>query len=153
MKLLKKKNNRRQIKDTRQGIGKNGKPNKTKSLQYTREDFQQAIVDSHGVKYTVYKRVGCASKTLEDYLTIYPELQEQLDQEARDARSFVDGKMFKLIEDNDRLMINLFQKTKGGYTEKTQVDHVSSDKSLSTRRHKLSKKEMEKFKEVFQDEF
>lgn len=157
MKLIKKEKREyaskkhRRVAKSKTGRGKFG-VNKTNTLKYTKEDFQKAIKDSLGVKYTVYQRVGCHWATLNEYFAMYPELDRQLQDEKKTADSFVNNKMMELIEKGDSKMITLYQKTKGGYREQVVLDHKTSDGSLHPRR-KLDKREMETFKEVFNEEF
>jgi len=66
--------------------------------QFSKEAFEQAIKDSHGIKAAVAGAVGCSRQTVDNYLRDNPDLGEMMDA----ARSGLVGKAVSaLVSDID----------------------------------------------------
>lgn len=96
--------------------------------QFSREAFEKAIKDSHGVKASVAAAVGCSRQTVDNALERWPDLAEKLDA----ARSGLVGKAVgALVTDVNNPLSDGHQraymfvlKTLGkdeGFTERTEV--------------------------------
>ena len=91
--------------------------------QFKKEDFLKAIDGSRGLKTVVCKKVGCEYKTLQRYLTTYPELEERLRQERATMDDFAEAKLYELISEKNPAVCIFYAKTRmrsRGYVERHQ---------------------------------
>jgi hypothetical protein len=96
--------------------------------QFSKEAFEKAIKDAHGIKAAVAGAVGCSRQTVENALERWPDLREQLDA----ARSGLVGKAVSAlvtdiehpVNDGHQRAYMFVLRTLGkdeGFSERTEV--------------------------------
>lgn len=69
--------------------------------QFSKEAFEKAIKDSHGVKAAVAAAVGCSRQTVDNYFERWPELVEQMDAARSSLVSKATSALVQDIENKD----------------------------------------------------
>ena len=102
-------------------------------LKFTKKQISAAIRGCRGHKRTVMAKLGMGDdnyRVLNQYLTRFPDLQEQMDRESRTGVDFASAKLFEVMS-NDKhpkqvTSLIFFLKCHGkedGWVERQQIEH------------------------------
>lgn len=92
--------------------------------QYTREQFEQAITKSWGVKATIAQRLGCSRQTVDNALDRWPDLRERITSERESIVDLAESKLTAAINQGELRAITFTLETLGkarGWSRRTEV--------------------------------
>jgi hypothetical protein len=103
-------------------------------MAYDKEQFIQAIAGSGGYVSLIADRVGCAPKTVYEWIKKEKDVAEAIKREKIKQVDFAEGKLQSLIKQENPTAIIFYLKTQGkdrGYYEHRTQDITSSGQPLT----------------------
>lgn len=92
--------------------------------KFTKKTIIKAIENSFGVKLRIAARLGCARNTLDNYLKLYPELNQLIADESERVLDIAEEGLYDLMAFGDFNAIRLVLERKGrnrGWGPRTEV--------------------------------
>lgn len=101
-----------------------------KPLQFSAQQFLDAIPGTGGIIAAIAKRVGCAWHTAKKYIENHPTVHAAYEDECESVLDLAEAKTIEAIRNGDTQMIRYYLSTKGkrrGYTERTEITGADNE--------------------------
>lgn len=103
-------------------------PRKKEVLICTKEEFVKRLYENHGNAFKTYSELGVPYSQYRDWRED-PEFEKAVQDSRREARNFVESKLWEHIQNGDKEMIKFWLKCRGGYSE-TKILEVNSTNTV-----------------------
>ena len=104
-------------------------PRKKEVILCTKEEFIERLYANHGNAYKTYSELGVPYSQYRDWREEDPEFEKAVQDSRREARNYVECKLWEHIQGGDKEMIKFYLKTQCGYSE-TKVLEVNSTNTV-----------------------
>lgn len=104
-------------------------PRNKEIINCTKEEFIERLYANHGNAYKTYAELGVPYSQYRDWRNEDPEFEKAVQDSRREARNYVECKLWEHIQEGDKEMIKFYLKTQGGYSEKKQIE-LKSDNTV-----------------------
>ena len=89
------------------------RPKNSNKLKFTPKKIVKAIENTGGIITDVCAKLKCSRPTFYNYMAMFPEIKEALDEEKEKVLDMTEGTLFKLIQNGDSTAIFYYLNNKG----------------------------------------